>query len=144
MWPACRKGTGVLANIEVIVAALAAGASAGVTNTATAAVQDAYAGLKELLRPWVRGDARAALEADETEQGVWESRIGDELAVSGAANDEQVLAAAELLLGLVDPARAATYDITVGTNSGVVGGSFTAPVTIYQGAPVPPAAPATA
>jgi hypothetical protein len=33
-----------VSNIELIVAALTAGASAGVTNTATAAVQDAYAG----------------------------------------------------------------------------------------------------
>jgi hypothetical protein len=133
-----------MSNIEVIVAALAAGASAGVTNTATAAVQDAYLGLKNLLRPRVRGDARAALDADETEQGVWETRIGEELAASGAADDEQVLAAAMRLLVLSDPAKAATYNITGGTSSGVVGGTFTAPVTIQHGAPIPPGSPATA
>ncbi|GAB1688664.1 hypothetical protein [Krasilnikovia sp. M28-CT-15] len=133
-----------MSNIEVIVAALAAGASAGVTNTATAAVQDAYAGLKKVLRPWVRGDGRAALEADETDEGVWQARLGEELTASGAAEDAQVRAAAELLLGLADPAKAATYNITVGTNSGVVGGTFTAPVTINQEVSVPPVPPATA
>ena len=133
-----------MSNIELIVAALTAGASAGVTNTATAAVQDAYAGLKGLLRPWVRGEARAALDADETDEGVWQARLAGELQASGAAEDAQVRAAAELLLGLADPAKAATYNITVGTSSGVVGGSFHAPVTINHGGPVPPAPPATA
>jgi hypothetical protein len=133
-----------MTGIDTIVAALAAGATAGATNTASAAVQDAYIALKSLLRPWVRGDARAALDADETEQGVWMSRIGGELAVSDAANDEQVLAAAERLLGLVDPAMAAIYNISVDTNSGVVGGTFAAPVTIQHGSAVPPAPPATA
>ena len=133
-----------MSNIELIVVALTAGASAGVTNTATAAVQDAYDGLKSLLRPWVRGDARAALETDETDEGVWQARLADELEASGAAQDAQVRAAAERLLELVDPARAATYNITIGTNSGVVGGTFAAPVTINHGGSVPPAPPVTA
>jgi hypothetical protein len=133
-----------MSNVEIIVAALAAGASAGVTNTATAAVQDAYAGFKSLLKPWVRGDAQAALDADETDEGVWEARIGEELQASGATEDKQVVAAAERLLGLVDPAKAATYNISVGTSSGVVGGTFTAPVTIHHGTQVPPVPPATA
>ena len=123
-----------MSNIELIVAALTAGASAGVTNTATAAVQDAYTGLKGMLRPWVRGEARAALDTDVTDEGVWQARLADELEESGAAQDAQVRVAAELLLGLADPAKAATYNITVGTSSGVVGGTFTAPVT-YAGRP---------
>ncbi|MGX6608285.1 hypothetical protein ACWKSP_40130 [Micromonosporaceae bacterium Da 78-11] len=133
-----------MSNIELIVAALTAGASAGVTNTATTAVQDAYAGLKSVLRPRVRGEARAALDADETDEDVWQARLADELDASGAAEDEQVRAAAERLLGLADPAKAATYNITVQDNSGVVGGMFTAPVTINHGTAVPPAPPATA
>jgi hypothetical protein len=133
-----------MSNVELIVAALSAGAAAGVTNTATAAVQDAYAGFKNLLRPWVRGEARVALDADETEEGVWQARLGDELEASGAADDEQVLAAAERLLAAADPAKAAIYNVAVGNNSGVVGATFTAPVTINHGAPVPPVPPATA
>jgi hypothetical protein len=133
-----------MSNVELIVAALSAGATTGVTNTATAAVQDAYAGLKSLLRPWVRGEARVALDADETEESVWQARLGDELEASGAADDEQVRVAAERLLAAADPAKAATYNITVGSSSGVVGGTFTAPVTVKHGAPVPPVPPATA
>ncbi|HLL64507.1 MAG TPA: NB-ARC domain-containing protein [Micromonosporaceae bacterium] len=68
--------------------------------------------MKGLLRPWVRGEARAALDADETDEGVWQARLGEELAESGAAEDVQVRAPAELLLGLADPAKAATYNIT--------------------------------
>jgi hypothetical protein len=75
---------------------------------------------------------------------VWQARLADELEESGAAEDAQVRAAAERLLGLADPAKAVTYNITVSTNSGVVGGTFTAPVTINHGGPVPPAPPATA
>jgi hypothetical protein len=117
-----------VSNIGLIVAALTAGASAGLTNTATAAVEDAYTGLKALLRPWVRGEARAVLDTDETDEGVWQARLAEELEASGAAEDAQVRAAAQLLLGLADPAKAATYN---------------APVTINHGGPVPPAPPAT-
>jgi hypothetical protein len=138
-------GVGGVTGIEVIVAALAAGASAGVSNTASVAVQDAYAGFKKLLRPWLRGDARAALEADETEPGVWQTRIGDELTASGAADDGQVRTVAEQLLALADPAKAAEYHITVGSSHGsVVAGTITAPVTIHHTAAVPPTPPATA
>ncbi|MEU8821641.1 hypothetical protein [Actinoplanes sp. NPDC048796] len=88
---------------EVIAAALAAGATAGMKDTASAAVKDAYSGLKRVLRPWLRGDARQALEADETEPDVWEALIGDELDASGAVEDEEVLTVARRLLALVDP-----------------------------------------
>ncbi|RZU46553.1 hypothetical protein EV385_6627 [Krasilnikovia cinnamomea] len=128
---------------DVIVAALAAGASAGITSTATSAVQDAYAGLKKLLRPWLRGQAREALEADETEPGVWQALIGGELDASGATQDGEVVAAAERLLVLADPTTARTFNITVSSNNGVVAGVISAPVTIHH-PPGPPAAPATA
>jgi hypothetical protein len=128
--------------IEVVVAALAAGASAGLTNAGTAAVQDAYAALKKLLKPWVRGEARAALDTDETDEGVWRARLGEELKASGAAEDEQVLAAAKQLLALADPEKAKTFHISVGTNYGAVG-EFSGAVTFNQGPPVPPSPPAT-
>lgn len=129
--------------VEVIASALAAGAAAGAKDTASAAVKDAYTGLKGLLRPRVRGEARVALEADETDAGVWEARLGEELTASGAVEDEDVLAAAQRLLALADPRKAAAFHITVDTNHGAVG-EFHAPVTFYQGGgsvpPVPPVA----
>lgn len=102
--------------VEVIAAALAAGAGAGLTGTASAAVQDAYAGLKDLLRRRVGGPA---LEADETEPGVWQARLGDALTASGAADDERILAAARQLLALADPALSATYQVDLREAKGV-------------------------
>jgi hypothetical protein len=108
-----------VSNIELIVAALTAGASAGVTNTATVAVQDAYAGLKSLLRPWVRGEARAALDADEAGTGVWQARLAEDLEASGAAEDGQLLAAAEQLLTLIDAQSAGKYRVDASQAKGV-------------------------
>ncbi|MEV4344779.1 hypothetical protein AB0J83_09910 [Actinoplanes sp. NPDC049596] len=127
--------------VEIVAAALAAGAGAGLKDTASAAVADAYAELKRMLRPWVRGEARQALETDETEPGVWEARIGEELTASGAADDEEVLALARRLLAAADPEKAKSFSINVGTNHGAVG-EFNAPVTFNQGQPLPPAGPA--
>jgi hypothetical protein len=130
--------------VEVITAALAAGAGAGLKDTASTAVGDAYAALKELLKRRVgdRGNAAVrALDADETEASVWQDRIGDALAESGAAADEEVLAVARRLLALADPDRARTFHIDVGTNFGAIG-DFRAPVTFNQGPPIPPAPPA--
>ncbi|WNM37578.1 hypothetical protein RMN56_20710 [Micromonospora halotolerans] len=119
-----------MSDVELVVAALAAGASAGVTATASTAVQDAYAGLKKLLRPWVRGEARAALNADEREPLVLQAQLGEELQVSGAAEDDEVVAAAQRLLLLADPELAARYGVA-GSSISVVAGDqsrvFTGP-----------------
>jgi hypothetical protein len=88
-----------------------------------------------------RAAATAALDADESEAGVWEARIGADLADSGALDDEAVLAAAGRLLALAAPAAAKQFHINVDTNYGAVG-EFSAPVTFHQGPPVPPAPPA--
>jgi len=126
--------------VEVIVAALAAGAGAGLHDTASAAVQDAYAKLKDLIRDRIGGRGAQALDAEETEPGVWQTRIGDALAESGAADDEQVQDAARRLLALADPEKAKSLNIDIVTNYGAAG-EFHAPVTFNQGPPVPPALP---
>lgn len=108
--------------IEMITVALAAGAGVGVQDTASAAVRDAYAGLKALLRRCLSDpDAVLALDADETDPGVWRTRIGTALTGSGAADDHQVLAAAQQLLALVDPARtqAGRYQVDLREAKGV-------------------------
>ena len=130
--------------VEVIAAARAGGGGVGLKDTASVAVRDAYAGLKALLKGRVGdpGDpAVQALEADETEPGVWQTRIGDALTSSGAADDAQVLAAARRLLVLADPEKAKAFNINVDTNHGAVG-EFHAPVTFNQAPPIPPAPPA--
>jgi hypothetical protein len=127
--------------VDVIVAALAAGASAGVSGTATDAIKDGYGVLKALIRRRFAGrdTARAALEAEETEPGVWQTSIGQDLQDSGAATDEHILAAARELLALADPGKAATFNIT-GTVHGAAG-QFNAPVSFDQRTQLPPAPP---
>lgn len=130
-----------MTGVELIVAALAVAGTAGLTS----GVQDAYAGLKGLLTRRLAGRDRAvrALEAEETEPGVWRARLADDLTASGAATDTEILAAARRLLALADPAGSQAGKYVVTTNHGAVG-EFHAPVTFNQGPPVPPAAPGTA
>lgn len=129
--------------VEVIVTALAAGATAGVSGAATDAIKDAYGLLKALIRRRFAGqdEARAALEAEETEPGVWQTKIGHALQDSGAADDEQVLAAARELLALADPSKAAAFNINVTTVHGAAG-QFNAPVSFDQRTQLPPSQPA--
>ena len=100
-----------MSGVELIVAALAAGAAAGVTNTASAAVQEAYDGFKRILGRRLDGRDRAqqALQGTETAPGTWAALVGDDLAASGAAEDVRVLAAAQRLLALLEPP--ATVDL---------------------------------
>ncbi|MER5639415.1 hypothetical protein ABT095_20960 [Kitasatospora sp. NPDC002227] len=64
--------------MELVVAALTAGASAGLTETASSAVRDAYAGLREAVRRRLARrseDDALVLAAHEAEPGVWEARL---------------------------------------------------------------------
>ncbi|MFD4661543.1 hypothetical protein ACFWP2_38720 [Kitasatospora sp. NPDC058444] len=90
-----------MTGVELVVAALAAGASAGLTDTASSAVRDTYSGLREAVRRRLsaRGeDSAHVLEASEAEPEVWQGRLHDELVESGAAQDTEILAAALSLL----------------------------------------------
>ncbi|MFI1383840.1 hypothetical protein [Embleya sp. NPDC020886] len=134
-----------MTGLELILAALAAGAGAGVSDTAGNAIRDAYTGLRGmLLARFGSGDrVRQALEAAGDDPDELAAQVGPELVAAGADTDEEVLTAARGLLGLLDPegARAGVYTVTVQTNYGAAG-TFTAPVTISYGQPpVPPPTP---
>lgn len=116
-----------MSGVELIVNALATGASAGVASTMGVAVQDAYRGLKDLIRQRFAGRGEAAqqaLEADETQPGVWQTRIGPDLTGSGAADDEEVLAAARALLALADPQAAAKFQVDAHDAKGIQVGDY--------------------
>jgi len=109
---------------EVITAALATGAVLGVRDTASVAVKDAYAALKDLLKHRLRNhdhEVVRVLDADVAEPGVWQTRLGEALTESGADRDEQVIAAARRLLELADPAGSAAgkYQVDVRQAKGV-------------------------
>ena len=144
---------------EVSEAALAAGASAGLTGSASTAVQDAYKGLRDALRRRLAGrpEAEGALDAEEVDPNVWQARLGEDIVASGADRDDDVLDSARRLLELIDPGARYTVDahsasgvevgdrtVRVGTNYGTTASTMNAPVTINYGQlPNPPARPTT-
>lgn len=80
-------------NVALIVGAL----MAGVADTATAAVKDAYAALKKALAKKFAGNAKAeqALADHAADPDTYEKPIAKQIQVTGAASDSEVLAAAE-------------------------------------------------
>jgi hypothetical protein len=100
-----------MSTVEVIMAALAAGAGAGVQDATSAAVRDVYTDLKDRLGQLLGGrdeKAMQALEADTDDPDVWHVRLGQQLTALGADRDEQTLALAHQVLELADPAGSAT------------------------------------
>jgi hypothetical protein len=112
--------------VSLIVAALAAGASVALKETAGAAVKDAYAGLKSLLKRKA-GDRpliTEVIEQHEEEPEIWEKPLQAELGKAGVADDEEVVRAAQRLLALLDPAGAQSgkYNVTIAGGKGIVVG----------------------
>ena len=142
-----------MSEIEVILAALAAGVGAGTTAAAQSAVGDAYAGLRELIR-------RALVRQGHTEDVLQPGALpADRLSVllldAGVGQDAAALTAAYRLLALTDPdgVSAGRYATTsaqqagdttmhIGTNPGMAIGTAFGPVTATFGQPpVPPRGP---
>ncbi|MFD8321503.1 hypothetical protein [Kitasatospora purpeofusca] len=89
-----------MSGVELVVAALAAGASAGLTDTVSSAFQDAYGALRAAVLRRLPGRGAELLDAQQVEPDVWEARLREELTASGADQDLALLAAAETLLAL--------------------------------------------
>jgi hypothetical protein len=126
--------------VSLIVAALAAGAVAGVQNTATEAVMDAYAGLKALVRQRLAGresgEQALARHADDPERG---RVLEAELVEAGAGEDPALLDAARRLLAMVDPAgsRAGKYVVDVRGGQGVQVGDGNVQTNTFSAPPMP-------
>jgi RIP homotypic interaction motif len=113
--------------ITLIVAALAAGASAGsidaLKDNAKEMATTAYAKLRGLARKRVAGhpDGELALERHEAAPQKWEAMLTGELTAAGAANDAELVTAAKALMELMDQAGAKSgkYNITIKDSKGV-------------------------
>lgn len=109
--------------ITLILTALAAGAALGVKDAASAAVLDAYNGLKALVRRRLAGrpDGEVVLKRYGTAPKTWHDPLAEELTAADAASDTELVAAAKALLRLVDAggSRAGTYNVTVNDSQGV-------------------------
>jgi len=110
--------------ITLVVTALAAGVTTGLSGTASQAITDAYGALKRLLRGRLseRGEDPEVVDAPETEPERWRSRLAGR--VSGADIDADICAAAQQVLAAADPAgtKAGKYVVTVSDSKGVVVG----------------------
>jgi hypothetical protein len=86
--------------VSLIVGALAAGVSAGVRDTATASVKEAYQGLKTAVATRFAGheSAEMVLTRHETDPDKWAAPLDNALRETGAADDPAVVTAAERLL----------------------------------------------
>ena len=118
--PPLQVGGAGLDPITLIVTALAAGAALGVTDTASTAVKDAYAGLKALVRKRFVGrpDAELVLTKHEKAPDTWQAPLRAE---AGADRDRDLVAAAEALMSLVDRpgTRAGKYTVDARGAQGV-------------------------
>jgi hypothetical protein len=103
--------------VTVIETALAAGAGAGMKDTATQAVKDAYAGLKALVLRRVEDQpaGEVAVVEHEKDPEIWRAPLAKTLSTAGADQDRGLIDAAQRLLRLLDPegARAGAYTVNV-------------------------------
>ncbi|MGW5386151.1 hypothetical protein [Nocardia sp. NPDC003963] len=84
----------------VVVSAIAAGAAAGVSDTAAQAVKDAYLGLKDLLSRKYRGVDFSGLERKPESQSK-QASLAEDLDDAGASGDAELGAAAVAVLRAV-------------------------------------------
>ncbi|MER5833823.1 hypothetical protein ABT116_23935 [Streptomyces sp. NPDC002130] len=113
---------------DLILAALAAGGTAAVGQSATLAVNSAHTALRERLRHLFsrHPQAPAALDLHEQDPDAFALAIRRYLAETGADGDEQVLRTSAQILHAVDPTGAARgkYRVDVGNSQGVQIGDF--------------------
>jgi hypothetical protein len=109
--------------VSLIMSALAAGAVAGVQNTAGEAVKDAYRGLKAAVERIFRGrsSGQAALERHEENPDAWAGALEAELVEVDAGQHADLIRAAQQLLALVDEvgARSGKYQVDLRGGRGV-------------------------
>lgn len=100
--------------LSLIIAALDAGAAAAAKDTASAAIQDAYQGLKVLIQQKVAGDAAATvvLEEHEKDPYTFDAPLKKKLVEAAADQDGAILQAARALLDQTAPPAASGPVIT--------------------------------
>jgi hypothetical protein len=110
--------------VSIIVAALAAGAAAGVGDAAKDVVSSLYGRLKTALIGKAANDpgAGTTLERQARDPEGSEAAVRDLVVESGAHEDEAIVALAEQLLKAADPsgAQVGKYNVQITGSKGVV------------------------
>ena len=110
--------------VSVVLAALAAGATAAAKDTASQAVKDAYAGFKALVKKRFekKPQAEVVLAEYEHDPDTWEKPLQKLLVETGADQDEALVRQAQQVLKLVNPQQASQgkYNVQIGEGKGIV------------------------
>jgi len=119
------KGDNPMDPVSVVLAALAAGATAAAKDSASQAVKDAYDGLKALVKKRFekkKPQAEMALAEYEKDPDTWEKPLQKSLVETGADQDEAIVRQAQQVLKLVNPQQASQgkYNVQIGEGKGVV------------------------
>ncbi len=99
--------------ITIIVAALAAGAAAGLKSTTETAITDAYNSIKELIQRKYGAVDLTPLET-KPESEVKQASVAEDLTAAGAVEDQELLHRAKALIDAVgkhDPTAAAAIGV---------------------------------
>src|SRR5258706_12833533 len=104
--------------VSVVLAALAAGATAATKDTASQAVKDAYAGLKALVKKRFdqKPQAEMTLTEYEKDTDTWEKPLHKSLVETAADQDEAIVRQAQQGLNRANPRQApqARYTVKIG------------------------------
>lgn len=110
--------------VSMVLAGLAAGATAAAQDTASQAVKDAYAGLRALLKKRFekKPQAEMALAEYEKDPDTWQKPLQKSLVEAGADRDEAIVRQAQQVLKLVNPQQASQgkYNVQIGEGKGIV------------------------
>lgn len=101
--------------ITLIIAALAAGATAGAQETATQAVKDTYSGLKAAVSRLFgsRESGIVALQSHEEQPIAWHGALEAELVKVDAGRDAQLILLAQNLMQMLDAAGSSQGKYTI-------------------------------
>jgi hypothetical protein len=110
-------------SVQLVTAALTAGAAAGSRDVASSAVRDAYAGLRSVVQRCLAGRhaGEVALAEHERDPAAWQAPLQARLRDAGAGNDADLTAAAQALMALLDPrgTQAGKYVVSIHGAQGV-------------------------
>jgi hypothetical protein len=109
--------------VTLIVTALSAGAASALQDDAKSAVKSAYARLRDALKSRFSGRrvGEVVLAEHEADPAMWEPQLRAELVATNAAEDTDLVAAAQALMTLVDEAgaQAGKYSVSIRDSQGV-------------------------
>lgn len=95
--------------VSIVLAALAAGATAAAKDTTSQAIKDAYSGLKSLLKQRFakKPQAEMALAEYEKDKDTWKKPLQKSLIEAEIDRDEAIMHQAQEILKLINPQQAA-------------------------------------